>query len=204
MIRLNMAQGSREWIQARLGIPTASQFHRIISPKTMKPSASAGGYLYELVAERIIGESLDELVTAYMERGAALEDEAVKFYELQRNLDTERVGFCLRDDGRVGCSPDRLVGGDGGLEIKCPSAKTHVGYLIGEPQNEYRAQVQGCLWITGRDWWDWLSFHPDMPPALIRFRRDEEFIAALDEAMSEFLGRLDGGVARVRARMNDE
>jgi len=199
-----MAQGSREWIQARLGIPTASQFHRIISSKTMKPSASAGGYLYELVAERIIGESLDELVTAYMERGAALEDEAVKFYELQRNLDTERVGFCLRDDGRVGCSPDRLVGGDGGLEIKCPSAKTHVGYLIGEPQNEYRAQVQGCLWITGRDWWDWLSFHPDMPPALIRFRRDEEFIAALDEAMSEFLGRLDGGVARVRARMNDE
>lgn len=197
MIRLDMPQGSPEWIQARLGIPTASQFHRIITPRTMKPSASATGYIYELVVEWALGQPLDEYVSQFMERGTNLEDEAVHFYELQRGVDTEAVGFCLRDDGLAGCSPDRIISPDGGLEIKTPSAKVHVGYLIGEPQEEYKAQVQGCMWITGANWWDWVSYNPVLPSTIVRFYRDDEFIGALDEATAEFLERL----ARAKEKM---
>ena len=199
MIRIECIQGSPEWTNARLGIPTASQFHRIITPKTMKPSSSASGYVHELIAEWVLGFPLDNDGSLLMERGQEMESEAVRWYELERNCDTESIGFCLRDDGQVGCSPDRLVGADGGLEVKCPSPKVHVGYLLAGVSEEYRCQVQGQLWITGRKWWDLLSYHPDMPPALVRIERDEAFISALSESVDSFLLQLADGKAKMKA-----
>lgn len=190
MIILDCEQGSEEWFKARLGIPTASRFSQIITPKTCKPSASAQGYLHELCAEWLLGESLDGATTAFILRGAGMEESAVQWYEFQTDTETTPVGFCLRDDSAVGCSPDRLIGEDGGLEVKCPSAKVHVGYLLNGLDVEYRAQVQGALWITGRAWWDVLSFNPELPPALLRTERDEEFIGKLGDAVDAFLGRL--------------
>jgi hypothetical protein len=139
--------------------------------------------------------------TPFMERGSALEQRAVALYELRRDVDTTPVGLCLSDDARVGCSPDRLVGEVGGLELKCPSAGVHVGYLLDGDEGvaaKYRAQIQGCMWITGRAWWDSLSFHPLMPEALVRVERDEEFISALAEAVGHFLERLEQAEARLR------
>ena len=191
MIILDVKQGTDEWKRARLGIPTASQFHRIITPKTLKASSQAHGYMCELLAEWMLGEPLDDgAETPWMVRGTALEDEAVRWYELQRDATTTEVGLCLLDDRSAGCSPDRLVGDDGGLEIKCPSAKIHVSYLLGDPAEDHRAQVQGALWITGRQWWDVLSYNPVMPQVLITAERDEEFIGALAEAVAAFDVRL--------------
>lgn len=199
MIRVECLQGSESWHAARLGLPTASSFHRIVTPKSGKPSASSHKYLYELVAERLLGTPLDSASSEFMERGKALEGEAVAWYELQRGVDTEKVGFVLTDDRRAGCSPDRLVGEDGGLEVKCPSAGVHVGYLLGELSEEYRCQVQGGLWVTGRRWWDLLSYNPLLPSALVRIERDEEFIAALESAVGEFCERLDEATKRLSA-----
>ncbi len=187
MIRLDCPQGSDEWIEARLGIPTSSQFHRIITPKTGKLSSQADGYAHELLAEELLGHPIDESASDFMARGTALEKSAVEFYEFQRDMNTQRVGVILRDDGLTGCSPDRLVGDDGGLEIKCPSAKVHVSYMLGQDADTYKCQVQGALWITGRAWWDWLSYNPELPPVLIRFERDEEFIAKLAAAVDQFI-----------------
>lgn len=190
MIVLDCEQGSEEWFKARLGIPTASRFNQIITPKTLKPSSSARGYLHELCAEWLLGEPLDGASSDFMLRGSGMEESAVKFYEFQTDTETTSAGFCLRDDRAVGCSPDRLVGEDGGLEVKCPSAKVHVGYLLNGLDVEYRAQVQGALWITGRAWWDVLSYNPELPPVLMRMERDEEFIGALSAAVEDFLVRL--------------
>ena len=190
MIRLDFPQGSPEWHAARLGIPTASNFGRIITPGG-KPSATADAYMHELLAERMLGFPLNTESVDFMERGKALESQAIAFYELQRGVDTEAVGFYLTDDGRAGCSPDRLVGGEGGLEIKCPSPAIHVGYLLGGGiSKKYRPQVQGALWITGRWWWDTLSYHPDLPPALVRVERDPDYITALEIAIAAFCDRL--------------
>lgn len=187
---LDCEQGSDEWIATRLGIPTASQFSRIITAKTLKVSESSASYMCELLAERMLGMPVNESVSGFMERGSEMEASAVAFYELQRGVDTQKVGLVLRDDGRVGCSPDRFVGDDGGLEIKCPSAAVHVAHLLEMPLRFF-PQVQGCLWLTERKWWDLLSYHPQMPPALVRVERDEEFIAALATAVEKFLERLD-------------
>ncbi|HBA72782.1 MAG TPA: exonuclease [Geobacter sp.] len=190
MIRLDMLQGSPEWLQARIGIPTASQFHRILTPKTMKPSASATGYIHELIAEWILGTPLDDYTSQFMERGTELEDEAVSWYEMREDITTDLVGFCLRDDRLAGCSPDRLVGENGGLEIKNPSAKVHVGYLLGSMDEDHRCQVQGALLVTGREWWDLVSYNPVMPRVCVRCYRDEKFIAALDAALDAFTAQL--------------
>ena len=193
MIQIDVEQGSPEWLAVRLGIPTASQFHRIMTSKTMKPSSSSKNYLYELLAEWLIQEPLDDKKSQFMERGNELEQMAVNYYEFQKDIETEIVGFCLRDDRMVGCSPDRFIGNDGGLEIKCPSAKTHVQYLVtGTLSDEYRLQVQGNLWITGRQWWDIISYNPVLPPALIRCERDEKYISILS-------GLVDALVAQLQA-----
>ncbi|MGQ0721050.1 MAG: lambda exonuclease family protein [Candidatus Eiseniibacteriota bacterium] len=198
---LEVPQGSPEWQAARAGIPTASQFDRILTP-TGRPSAAAVAYMHELLAERFLGTPLQTVSTALMERGSVVEAEAVAWYEFQQEVSTGAVGFCLRDDGRAGCSPDRLVGDDGGLELKCPSPGIHIGYLLGGEGigQKYYPQVQGCLWVTGREWWDTLSYHPDLPPALLRVHRDEEYIRALAEAVEAFCGRLEQAVRTLVGR----
>ena len=198
MIRLDMPQGSPEWIAARCGIPTASQFHRILTAKTHKPSSAADDYINELIAESLLGASLDPYVSELMERGIEMQDQAHSYYEFQRDCTADLVGHCLTDDRRAGCSPDALVGDSGGLEIKCPTAKVHVSYMRGTP-DKYTMQVQGALWITGRKWWDFLSFHPELPPVLRRWTRKEEIIGKLYEAVTNFCKRLDDETQKIAA-----
>lgn len=195
MIKLDCAQGSQEWIDARLGIPTASAFSRLITPKTRKPSAGAQKYMHELLAEWLTGYSMDDATSSFMERGRDMEIDAVQYYELLNDVDTEEVGFCLSDDGKYGASPDRLVGDDGGLEIKCLSAPNHIAALLtlgkSPEKNDYYAQVQGSLWVTGRQWWDFICYHPSIQSVVVRYERDTEFIAQLAKIVDEFTDRLE-------------
>ena len=59
MLVLNCEQGSREWIEARLGIPTASQFSRIVTP-TGQAIKARDGYLAELLCEWVMGEQMTD------------------------------------------------------------------------------------------------------------------------------------------------
>lgn len=191
MIAHDVVPGSPEWKMCRIGLPTASQLHRIITP-TGKPSSQADGYMHQLIAEQALGVPLDDVASGFMERGQILEAKAVSWYELQRDVTTTLIGgFVTRDDGRVGCSPDRLVGEDGMIEIKCPAAHTHIGYLLDKDGIGYRVQVQAQLWICEREWTDTVSYHPDMPPALVRQARDDKFIAAIADAVAQFCDALD-------------
>ena len=199
MIIHRCEQGTSEWLRLRAGIPTASQFDRIVTPKGAL-SKSADGYMHELLAERMLHEPLVKAVTMWMERGSQHEAEAVAYYEMERNLETMPVGFVTNDEGTIGASPDRLVNADGLLEIKVPSPGVHVGYLLAEhgAGHDYRAQAQGQLWITGREWVDVMSYCPGLPEALVRFTRDEEYIAALARAVSEFSARLEAEARKFR------
>lgn len=187
MIIHDCIQGTSEWLRLRAGIPTASSFDSIITKSGAK-SQSRERYLLTLLAERLMGHPIDEHVSLWMKRGSALEREAVAFYQLQRNIDTVPVGFITNDEGTVGASPDRLVGDDGLLEVKAPKEYIHLGYLLqsGSPYDAYRVQVQGQMWITGRQWVDVLSYHPEMPWALSRIERDEAFIEILAKAIPAF------------------
>jgi hypothetical protein len=193
-------QGSPEWLRLRLGIPTASEFERIVTP-TGKLSAQARPYAFRLVTERVLQRTTDSLDhLQWVERGKELEPQAVRMYEFRQEVKTRAVGFCTTDDGRLGASPDRLlVGEPGGLEIKCPAPHTHIGYMLDGFGAAYLPQVMGQMLVCELEWVDRFSFHPEMPPVLIRTHRDEAFIARLAAALDEFCDMADAMEAEVRA-----
>ena len=195
MIILDVEQGTEEWLQARLGVPTASNYSKIIT-STGKPSAQADKYINDLVAQKLTGEIPEMFKSDAMQRGNDLEPQARAYYEFMTDNVVEEVGLILNYDG-AGCSPDGLIGDDGGLEIKCPLGATHVSYLrANKLPTEYVQQVQGCMYITGRSWWDFVSFHPDMESMIIRVERDDEFIEKLDVQMKALLQTINDEFTR--------
>lgn len=193
-------QGTPEWLMLRCGVPTASNFDRIVTP-TGKLSTQAEVYRFELLAERMMGHPCEQFISTWMQRGTENESRAVSFYEMLRDADTAPVGFISNDAGTIGASPDRLVGASGLLEIKVPKDGTHVGYLLGKgADDKYKPQVQGQLWIAEREWSDVLSWHPEMPEALIRVARDEKFIQVLSAAVLQFSAELEAQSAGLEAK----
>lgn len=193
-------QGDDVWTYARLGIPTASAFGSIIQPKKLQASAGQPLYRAKLLAEWLLGYPVEfDGSSAYAARGKEMEPRARGHYELSLDIDTQLVGFVLRDDEKVGGSPDALVGDDGGVDFKCPAIHTHISYLI-TPQlleDEYRVQVQGYMYLTDRAWWDLYSYNPELPAVRVRVERDEKFIAALDGHLAEFVRDLDAAKAQL-------
>lgn len=184
----NAPQGSEMWRIVRMGRPTASCFDKILTPSTLKPSKSQGEYMARLVAEWYLGRPLDDASSGFMERGTGMEEEAARFYAIATGSDVQPVGFCLTDDGAAGCSPDRLVGSDGLLEIKCPSAGVHMHYHLtpDKLKAEYWSQVQGELYVTGRAWADLFSYHPVFPKVTVRVERDAKWADAFDRELGIF------------------
>jgi len=202
MIVHNVRQGSPAWMELRRGVPTASCFEKIITP-TGKPSAQAEKYMYDLLAEFVLGRPLEGLKMPWMERGSELESDAALWYGFQRDVEPEVIGFCTTDDGRIGASPDRLVGEEGLLELKCPSPGVHVQYLLYPARGvdkAYYPQVQGQLYVTGRKWTDVVSYHPELPSVIVRVARDEEFIALLGSSLKTFCEELAKGKAELERR----
>lgn len=198
MIIHNVIQGSPEWRRARLGVPTASCFDKICTPKG-DLSKSSSKYMAQLVAEWATGMPLDDAGSAFMDRGTALEDEAIAAYEFQTGNTVERVGFIALDDGSAGCSPDGLIQGqDIGLEVKCKELVNHVAAAI-DPDNAHFVQCQGGLWITGRKVWHRWYFNPVLPPVLAVIERDEGFILRLNIAVTEFCDKLAATKERLLA-----
>ena len=188
----NINQCGAEWIQLRLGIPTASAFSRLITAKTLKPSASRLPYMVEKLTEVFTGQPQDGTPeTPAMIRGSEMEPEAADWYEFAYDADVQGCGFVTTDDGRVGGSPDRLVGDDGGLEIKCPLDKGMIAHLLGAAEHEHRCQVQGYLWLTGRSWWDLLIYHPSLGQVVTRHEPEDEWVSAFESVLAEWLAEFD-------------
>lgn len=200
MIVENFEQGSDEWFEARLGIPTASCFSKIIT-STGKKSTQASAYMNKLVAESLIGSLEGIEKTVWMERGNLLEAEARELYEFDRCCDVEEVGIVYKDEKRlISCSPDGFIKGSRkGLEIKCPKPETHVSYLLsGKLPTAYVAQVQGSMFVTGFDEWDFMSYHPEMPPLIITVKRDNAWHEAFDAIINDFISNLQESKSKLK------
>lgn len=192
-------QGSYEWLQARAGIPTASEFDQLVTPKyKIKTGQGPKSYLEKKVAEYWQGGPLPSWQGMDMEIGQILEERAKPWFELTTGHTIQNVGLVTTDDGRVGCSPDGLIGEDGGIEIKCPARHTHVGYLLdGVLPEDYELQVHGSLYVTARAWWTFLSYDSKFPKLVLKVERDEKKRAVIHEALQIFLERFDSAVKRM-------
>ncbi len=201
MIQHHAPQGTVAWMQARAGVITASCFDKLLTPAKLEPSKSMRPYLCQLAGETVLGGPMESYQSAAMERGKEFEEEARDYYSLVRGEEVEEAGLCYLDEARrVGCSPDGLVGTDGGLELKCPGIPKHVEYLLaGVCPPEYWHQVQGCLYVTGRKWWDFMSYFPGLPPLLVRVEPDERYHAALAAVLPGAIAQLDEMIEQVRA-----
>ena len=200
MIIHDVEQNTAEWHEAHIGVISSRHFSSILTPKQMKLSASADEVANIIAAERVTGEEdCDFGGNKWTERGEEFEDEAASTYELIEDCTAEKVGFITRNDGLVGVSPDRLVGENGGLEIKCPGAKKHLkNFFLGEVDNDYKCQLQGFMLLTGREWWDFMSYHPKLPPFIKRVERDEKFISALDAAINSTLAMVEEKIEKLK------
>ncbi|MES0334821.1 MAG: lambda exonuclease family protein [Candidatus Magnetobacterium sp. LHC-1] len=199
MIVDNIKQGSIEWQGYRVGIPTASNFDKIITTEG-KPSKQRQKYMFTLAAERITGIKEETYQNGAMQRGIQLEEEARRMYELISGYSVDQVGICYQNEKKLyGCSPDGLVGNDGCLEIKCPTSAVHVSYLLeGVIPTEYIQQTQGQLLVTGRKWVDFVSYSPGLRPLIVRAIPDTKFISLLREGLEKFCLELDEVTKKLR------
>lgn len=193
-----MIQGESEWKYARVGHVTASRFGDVIALGAKgQPLKARADYLLELAIERLTGEPKEGPTTYAMRWGTDCEQFARTAYEVQTGACAREVGFIKHPRIEwVGASPDGLVGEDGGQEIKCPeNSAIHLQTVLNGIPEHHIAQVQGCMWVTGRQWWDFCSYDPRMPEAMRlyvqRIPRDEAYIAALEQKTVAFLSELD-------------
>jgi len=185
-------QRTPEWLSARAGKFTASRLAALMARTRSGPAASRANLIVELAVERLTGTCDSGYSNGAMQRGVELEPEARVAYELAAGVSVVEVGFCAHPLlAHVGCSPDGLVGAAGLVEIKCPAAMArHAAALLhGTHADDYRWQVQGQLWVTGRQWCDVVSYDPRFPAklqlAIRRVEPDSDAIAELEHAVAE-------------------
>jgi len=205
-------QSSVDWLYDRAGVITASEFSEIVDTKfEPRTGETPKTYMAAKLAERWIQGPLMGFSSFATEQGNVLEDEARPWFELTYECEVQRVGLVTTDDGRIGCSPDGLIGKEGGIEIKCPEPTAHVKYLLaGELPKQYSAQVHGSMLVTGRPWWRFVSYRRRFPALVLQVNRDEKIISKLQAALDEFLEDYDaayeklvernGGPPKVRSR----
>lgn len=195
MIKVDVQQNSLEWLVARAGLVTASEFDNIVTPKfESRKGQMPKTYMALKLAERWTGGPMPGAMTLDMESGKILEEVAVPWWNLEMGPTIERVGLCKTDDGRLGCSPDGLLGEDSGIEIKAPLIKTHISYLLaGIVPEDYLPQVHGAMLVTGRPRWVFMSFCRTFinAPLIVTVERDEEIQRKLSDALIDFLVKFE-------------
>lgn len=198
----DVEQGTEAWLRLRLGIPTASCFADIMAQPKEPGKGMRKGLLYKLAGEILTGEPAESFRNAYMERGHRLEPEARAWYVMMTDEPVRQIGFAR--NGRMGASPDALVGEHGGLEIKTVTAAIMIEILERKPDDpppEHLKQVQGNMLVCGRQWWDLVIYCcRSIPPAVFRIHRDPAYCAELLAEINRFNADVDALVAKVRAK----
>ena len=207
---IDFPQGSAEWLGARAGKVTASRICDVLSrDRTGKKEGSMRrNYKAQIALEIITGRPQQEtgFKSKAMEGGLEREPLACDAYVARRQVFVDPVGLVLHPTiPRAAASPDRLVGTDGLLEVKCPYPATHFEYLFSdEAPSEYMPQMQWEMACTGRAWCDFVSYNPDFPIQhqlhIVRVPRDDKRIAEITAEVIVFLKEAEELVAKLNSR----
>ena len=186
-----LEQGSEAWLKVRLGKITASNFSKVLAKGAGKTRQS---YMLKLAAEIITGDQVDAFTNDAMQWGTETEPMARAVYEFENNIDVYQVGF-IEVNEYLGCSPDGLVADDGMMEIKCPKTVTQIEtFLNGKMPPIHKAQVQGQMWVSEKNWCDFVSFDPRINGKASyfceRIKRDDEYISTLESEVEKFKNEL--------------
>jgi hypothetical protein len=204
MLPSELEQGSREWLMERCGKITASRMNDVLSRgRGSEASKTRQGYLMELVAERLTGVPEDQYVNKWMERGVELEPLARATYEVLFDCVIDRTGFAVHPTMPfAGSSPDGLLGSAGGIEIKVPKTTTH---LTWRQKNtvppEHVSQMYWNLCCTGREFWEFCSYAPNLPEDLqlfvVRLYPEKELMAAMEAEVMKFNAEIEATIQAI-------
>jgi len=190
---IQTVQGSPEWFQLRRGIPTGSEFGRIVTPAKGEIAKGGDTYAAELVAESIGWYKSEFKGSPDTERGNRLEKEALRWLRMHHGIATRQVGFLLSDCGRYGCSPDAIAEDGCPVEVKAPDVHTFIKWHIaGGLPDDHKAQCHGEIILTGADKCYFVAYadHEQLDNWLIVVERDE-FTAKLEKHLERFCEELE-------------
>ena len=199
----HMPQRSPEWHAIRIGKVTASEVVRVLAKIKTGEAATRAGYRVEKAVEQVTGLSQSDQSIGekpWVQHGTATEGEALAAYEASTGSLVERIGFVEHDTLAAGCSPDGFVDTDGMVEVKCPMTKTHLGYWADgfRVPPAYVPQITMALWLTGRQWCDFVSYDPRLTAPLdrlrlfvVRHQRDEKAMMDMDRDVRAFLAEVN-------------
>lgn len=179
---LENGDANPEWLMLRAGKFTGSNFFVMLGNSETKKKM-----ILEKATEHILEKpcNKDHYINADMLRGIEQESIARKLYMQETFNEVKEVGFIERDE-YSGVSPDGLVGEQGIIEIKCPKDTVFVEQSITEKiKPEYYTQIQYALYITGRQWCDYVAYNENFPLLIRRYERDEEHIEKIKNALED-------------------
>lgn len=178
-------QRTDEWRNQRAGRITASGFADAIAmnkKKPTEPTAARTTYMRSIVAEILSGRPKHEISSKSLSWGTEAEVIARRAYELETGRIVNESEFLVHPlHDFIGASPDGLIDDDGGLEMKCPhDEQVHISTILDGMPADHMAQVQGNMMVTGRKWWDFVSFDPRQAEPyqlyIQRIPRDDKYI----------------------------
>lgn len=196
-------QGGIDWLMQRVGFCTASNFKHVMDfTKAGKPSAKRDGYVLDVVIERLTSKPTEHFINDAMLHGSEMEPLARMQFEAQTGAIVAETGFIHHPTLQwVGGSPDGLLDDDGIIEIKAPTSRTHIETML-SGECEHQAQIQGLLWILGRQYCDFISFDNRLPEPLQiyvqRIHRNEAYIEALSAGVIAFLAEVKAMIDRLK------
>jgi putative phage-type endonuclease len=195
----DITQGSPEWLSAICGNVGASNVDKIITTKGER-SKQREDFMYQLAGERITGKREETFQSQAMQNGIEREAAARTLFEMIYGVEVRQVGIVYKDEWKLcHASPDGLIKGNAGLEIKNPMVKTAVKYLLNKKlPTEYFCQIQMSLYVTEVDLWYFMSNYEGLPPLILECHRDEAFIKKLEAELNQFNEELLGIVERLK------
>lgn len=160
VIHRDIQQGTPEWENVRFGWFGSSIAHTWLVGGPDNIGSGLLTEIYRNAAKRFLGEREENYISPAMANGTALEPVARIEYEIYTGLQVEQVGYISYGDW-LGYSPDGLIGDEGLIEIKCPAGKNFLRFQdTREIPREYWAQMQWGMWLSGREWCDYVVYHP--------------------------------------------
>ena len=203
---LELQQNTEEWLKYKCGRLGGSSIADMLTRTKTGWGAGRLNLKARLVAERLTGCPTESYKSKAMEYGTETEAEACNVYGFMRDVDPVAVGYVDHPTIEwAGCSPDRLIGEDGLIQVKCPNTATHISSLLGgSVDGGYFKQMQWEMACTGRQWCDYVTYDKRLPPEMqlhvTHITRDHVMIANLEQEAMIFLKEVDETVQALRER----
>ena len=191
----DIEQGTDAWHDARRSRVTASVVKSLLTGKTLKIASNetVRTLAYEFAAQRETGRTEENFQNYHMMRGH-LEEELARDVYNDKHFEVKQCGFITNDkhDITIGYSPDGLVDDDGLIEIKSCIQKLQVKRIIENiVPSEFMLQIQTGLYVSEREWCDFISYSNGMPLFVKRVYPDKDVHAKIVDATQEFYARVN-------------